>query len=81
MREVVKSRQYDGERVKRNMLDAGCSEKQVSCFCECMQQGKKKDELEILEKRRDELLQEIHAIKDLLEELDKVLKQVRSETV
>ena len=62
----------------QNMIDAGCDNTQVECFCECLKQKNQKEELCILEKHRADLLDEIHHIQSSIEELDRVRKQIKN---
>lgn len=58
----------------QNMRDAGCSEEDVLCFCECKKKHNKKEELCILEKHRKKLLCEIHEIQDKIETLEQLTR-------
>lgn len=65
----------------QNMLDAGCSEKEVFCFCECRQKQSRKEELDILENHRKDLLKEIHQIRHNIEILDKLIRILRGGSI
>ncbi len=67
----------DENTIIQNMVDAGCNSQEVECFCKCKKQGKKKEELDILERHREELLQNIHHIKNSIEELDQMIIKVK----
>lgn len=58
----------------QNMRDAGCSEEDVLCFCECKKKCNKKEELSILETHRKKLLCEIHEIQDRIEILEELVR-------
>lgn len=60
-----------------NMLDAGCCETEVEKFCECFKQGYRTEELLLLAKRRDELLCNIHIIRDSLAELEQAMENIQ----
>lgn len=63
--------------IVQNMLDAGCNASETAYFCKCMCQGNKEDELVILEKRRDALMEDIHSIKDSIEDIDRAIREIR----
>lgn len=64
----------------QNMKDAGCNEEQVESFLHCLQQGDKSEELCILTRQRDILLDEIHDIHNAMEELARIIENMREET-
>ena len=43
---------YEADNLIQNMVDAGCSEKEVSCFCECYKRQDRGEELDIQEVHR-----------------------------
>lgn len=66
-------KEQDRDAMVRNMRDAGCDHREVECFCEYMAQKNRKEEILILEKHRELLLDEIHEIRHSIEELDRLL--------
>lgn len=62
----------------QNMLDAGCSEEEVFCFCECRKKQNKEEELNILENHREELLHDIHEIQYKIEVLDEQISTLQN---
>ncbi len=67
------------EDLVRNMTDAGCSESTIACFCNCISHGDKKEGLCILERRREELLNEIHKSRSCIEFLNRVFLSIKEE--
>lgn len=67
------------EELIQNMTDAGCSELMISRFCDCITQGDKKESLYLLEKRREELLNEIRESKSCIEFLNEELFRLKEE--
>lgn len=64
----------------QNMLDAGCSKEDVTCFCECRKKQSKQEELDILEKHREELLCDIHQIQHKIEMLDEQISALQGDS-
>ena len=62
------------ESFVQNMRDAGCSEEDVLCFCECKKKHNKKEELYKLETHRKKLLCEIHEIQSKIELLEQLAR-------
>lgn len=67
------------EELVRNMTDAGCSESTIACFCDCVSQGDTKESLCILERRREELLNEIHKSRSCIDFLNRVFFSIKEE--
>lgn len=67
------------EELIQNMADAGCSELMISRFCDCITQGNKKESLYLLEKRREELLNEIRESRSCVEFLNGELFRLKEE--
>lgn len=65
--------------ILQNMKAAGCNEEQMESFLHCLQQGDKQEELCILAKQREILLNEIHGIHDAIETLSQMIDNIRSE--
>lgn len=71
----------DTDNLIQNMVDAGCSEKEVSCFCECYKRQDKEEELDILEVHREGLLYDIHQIRHSMELLEQMLGTLRGDGI
>lgn len=55
------------EELIQNMIDAGCGELTISCFCDCITQGNTEESLCLLQNRREELLNEIRESRSCIE--------------
>ena len=65
------------EELTRNLTDAGCSKTMITCFLSCLINGDKAGSLGWLEKRRSELLEEIHKEQSCIEFLDEQIYSLR----
>ena len=70
------------DAVIRNLKDAGCCQEMVQSFMTYLEQGNLKGQLELLEKRRDCLLEQVHEEEKQIDCLDYLVYQIRrNETV
>ena len=69
------------EELTRNLIDAGCSETMIACLLSCLYSGDKAGSLGWLEKRRSELLEEIHKEQSCIEFLDDQLYGLREQAI
>lgn len=68
---------YDSkEAVVQNLKDAGCTSDTIECCVTCMEQGKKKELLEQLEKHRISLLDKVHEEEKQIGCLDYLVYQI-----
>lgn len=65
------------EELTGNLIDAGCSKTMITRFLSCLCSGDKAGSLSQLEKRRSELLEEIHKEQSCIEFLDEQLYKLR----
>ena len=70
----------DTEELTQNLIDAGCSERMISCFLSCLLQGDKAGSLCQLEVWRAELLNKIHKEQSCIEFLDEYLYGLRGQS-
>ena len=68
------------EELAHNLIDAGCSKTMITGFLSCFCSGDKTGGLGLLEKRRSELLEEIHKDQSCIEFLDEQLYSLREQT-
>lgn len=68
------------QKLKQNLIDAGCSETMISCFLLCLSTGDKAGSLCQLEEWRAELLSEIHKEQSCIEFLDERLCGLRGQS-
>ena len=68
------------EELIQNLIDAGCSEEMIACLVSCLLDGNKEEGLCRLEKRRAELLHDIHNEQSGIEYLDELLDSLREKT-
>lgn len=61
----------------QNLKDAGCDEDTVSCFMECLRQGKISQEKALLAKHRKELLECVHQHQKKIDCLDYLLYKMK----
>ena len=64
------------EELARHLADAGCSEAMIQRLMTCLSRGDKKESLYQLERRRAELLGEIHKDRSCIESLDRLLRSM-----
>ena len=64
------------EELARHLADAGCSEAMIQRLMTCLSRGDKKESLYQLERRRAELLGEIHKERSCIESLDRLLRSM-----
>ncbi len=67
----------DGAMIKQNLIDAGCSEKEVHMFMEVLKNNNWKEELKMLGIHRKQLLEELHLCQKKIECLDYLVYQIR----
>ncbi len=65
------------EELTQNLKDAGCSEEMIVCLVSCLLDGNKEKCLCRLEKRRAELLHDIHKEQSGIEYLNELLDSLR----
>ena len=68
------------KELAQNLIDAGCSEEMIACLVSCLLDGNKEEGLCRLEKRRAELLHNIHKEQSGIEYLDELLDSLREKT-
>ncbi|MCI9081835.1 MAG: hypothetical protein HFI70_05900 [Lachnospiraceae bacterium] len=66
------------EDVVQNLRDAGCSPDTIRCFMEHFDQGDWKDQLELLEEHRENILNRVHEEERQIDCLDYLVYQIRN---
>lgn len=66
------------EDVVQNLRDAGCSPDTIRCFMEYFDQGDWKDQLELLEEHRENILNRVHEEERQIDCLDYLVYQIRN---
>ena len=65
------------EELTQNLIDAGCSKEMIASLLSCLLDGNKEEGLCQLEKRRAELLDDIHKEQSGIEYLDALIDSLR----
>lgn len=67
------------EDVVRNLKDAGCSQQTIEQFIECLKRGTLSEQMELLSRHRDSLLDQMHREQRRIDCLDYLVYQMQRE--
>ncbi|HJA92176.1 MAG TPA: hypothetical protein H9717_03505 [Candidatus Eisenbergiella merdipullorum] len=69
---------YDSEEaVLQNLKDAGCDQETIDRFMECLKKGTLKEQLQILSRHRNDLLDKVHIEQKRIDCLDYLVYQLQ----
>lgn len=65
------------ESIIQNLRDAGCDEKTIAAFLECIRNGREPESLRLLKKQRSHLLDIVHQEEKKIDCLDYLVYQMQ----
>lgn len=65
------------EDIIQNLRDAGCSEKDIASYLECVKSGREPESFQLLKKQRSRLLDTVHEEQKKIDCLDYLVYQMK----